>query len=166
MTDTFSNPLTEKLCRFIRGIGIAVEAAEINEETFLPGLLIRGGRILVDENKLSYPGDLLHEAAHLAITAPEKRAESHDEVGDNGGDEMMAIAWSWAVLVHLELEPHVVFHPDGYKGWSTTIIDNFSKGRYFGVPLLQWLGMTANEQQAEELGVLPYPHMIKWVRDK
>ena len=78
----------------------------------------------------------------------------------------MAIAWSWAALVHLELDPEVVFHPAGYKGWSQTIIENFSQGRYFGVPMLQWLGMTADEQGAEDLGVAPFPHMIKWLRDR
>lgn len=166
MTDRFSDPLVEKMCHFIRDIGIAVEAAEINEETFLPGIAIQGGIILVDENRLSYPGDLLHEAGHLATTVPEARVDSHDKVGDGGGDEMMAIAWSWAASVYLGLEPEVVFHSEGYKGWSETIIENFSQGRFFGVPMLQWLGMTAEGRHAEELGVPPFPHMIQWLRDE
>jgi hypothetical protein len=154
------------MCRFIREIGIRVAAAEINDDTFLPGLLIRDGGILVDEDKLLYPGDLLHEAAHLATTAPDKRDESHNEVGNSGGDETMAIAWSWAALVHLKLDPEVVFHPDGYKGWSRTIIESFSEGRYFGVPMLQWLGMTADEKRVEKLSIQSFPHMIKWLRDR
>jgi hypothetical protein len=157
--------VTEKICQFIREIDISVEAAIIDEDTFLPGIYIRDGAILVDEDKLLYPGDLLHEAAHLATTVPEERDESHAEVGESGGDEMMAIAWSWAALVHLELDPEVVFHPGGYKGWSRTIIESFSEGRYFGVPMLQWLGMTADKKRAEQVGTQPFPHMIKWLRD-
>jgi hypothetical protein len=34
------------------------------------------------------------------------------------GEEMAAIAWSYAACVHLGLEPTVVFHSDGYKGGS------------------------------------------------
>ena len=94
MKNTFSNPVTEKICQFIREIDISVEAAIIDEDTFLPGIYIRDGAILVDEDKLLYPGDLLHEAAHLATTVPEERDESHAEVGESGGDEMMAIAGS------------------------------------------------------------------------
>ena len=94
------------------------------------------------------------------------RPGSQEKVGEGGGDEMMAIAWSWAAMVHLELKPEIVFHPDGYRGGSESIIENFSNGRFFGVPMLQWLDMTADEKHAEELGVLPYPHMIKWLRER
>jgi hypothetical protein len=77
---------------------------------------------------------------------------------------MMAIAWSYAALRHLQLAPEVVFHPDGYRGGSQSLIENFGQGRYFGVPMLQWLGMTADEKQAEKLGIAPYPHMTNWLR--
>jgi hypothetical protein len=80
-------------------------------------------------------------------------------------EEMSAIAWSWAALKHLGLPADVVFHPEGYGGGSQAIIDNFDNGRYFAVSTLQWLGLTAEETRASELGVLPYPHMLKWVLD-
>ena len=56
---------------------------------------------------------------------------------------MMAIAWSYAASVHLQLDPSVVFHADGYRGGSQSLIENFTGGRYIAVPTLQWLGMTA-----------------------
>jgi hypothetical protein len=161
----FQDSVTAEICSFIREIGLSLEAATISEETFLPGIAIYGGVMLVDEGKLSQPGDLLHEAGHLATTAPDRRFSAEREVGQNGGDEMMAIAWSWAALTHLRLAPEVVFHPEGYSGGSKSIIENFSNDRFFGVPMLQWLGMTADDDNADKLGVLPYPNMIKWIRD-
>ena len=69
----FADPLTERLAAFIRGIGIDVRAATLKEKTFLPGLEISHGALLVDEARLSHPGDLLHEAGHLAVTDPAER---------------------------------------------------------------------------------------------
>ena len=88
----FSNPTTRKTSRFIRGIGLPLEGAEIHEKTFLPGIAIHDGVLLVDESKLKHPGDLLHEAGHLVTIAPDMRPGSQEKVGESGGDEMMAIA--------------------------------------------------------------------------
>lgn len=78
---------------------------------------------------------------------------------------MMAIAWSYAACVHLELDPYFVFHDDGYKGGGSYIADNFKEKKYFGLPMLQWVGMTVDEKKAEQLKVSPYPSMIKWLRE-
>src|SRR4051812_44651498 len=66
----FTNPVTEKLAAFVRGIGIDIRAAELDQPTFLPGIEIRSGAILVNESGLTYPGDILHEAGHIAVTGP------------------------------------------------------------------------------------------------
>src|SRR5688500_1323452 len=113
--------LTEKMITFIRSVGIEVEHATIDEATFLPGILIKDGKLLVDDEKLLYPGDLLHEAGHLAVMLKEERMTAGGNVGFDrpqsqaGGEEMMAIAWSYAALTYLGLRPEVVFHPEGYK---------------------------------------------------
>ena len=120
----FANPLTERLAGFVREIGIDVRAAELPDKTFLPGLDIRDGAILVDEQRLAYPGDLLHEAGHLAVTDPDERGAP--ALSPTPGDEMATLAWSYAALKHLALEPDVVFHPHGYKGGSQALIDAFS----------------------------------------
>ena len=44
------------------------------------------------------------------------------------------------------------------------LIDNFTSGRYIGLPLLQWFGMTLEPRQAAEHGVAPFPHMLRWMR--
>ena len=58
----FADPLTERLVAFVRGIGIDVRTATLPEKTILPGLDIRHGAILVDEARMTHPGDILHEA--------------------------------------------------------------------------------------------------------
>ena len=158
----FADPLTERLCGFVRGIGIDVRAATLVEKTFLPGLEISHGALLVDEARLSHPGDILHEAGHLAVTDPAER--NCRRLAPSPGDELTAIAWSFAALRHLDLDPAIVFHPDGYKGGAASIIENFTAGRYFGVPLLQLYGMSCEPQQAAAKGVAPYPHMLRWLR--
>ncbi len=156
---------TRTIVAFLTEIGLEVTAAPITEPAFLPGILVSHGGLVVDEAQLLHPGDLLHEAGHLAVVSSEKRRTLHHNVGKQAAEEMMAIAWSYAALVHLGLPPEVVFHPDGYRGGSQSLIENFTQGRYFGVPTLQWLGLTAEPKQARELGVPPYPHMLKWLCD-
>jgi hypothetical protein len=158
----FTNPLTERLAVFLRSIGVDVRAATLPDNTFLPGLAVEHGVILVDEQRLAHPGDILHEAGHLAVADPAERTAA--ALSPNPGDEMTAIAWSYAALRHLDLEPAIVFHPDGYKGGSAAIIENFTNECYFGVPLLQLYGMSVEPRRAAERGVEPYPHMLRWLR--
>jgi hypothetical protein len=96
---------------------------------------------------------------------PERRRACHVDVGKRAAEEMMAIAWSWAAGAHLGLDPSIVFHEGGYRGGAQAIIDNFVQGRFIAVPMLQWVGMTADPKRAADLGVAPYPHMLKWLRD-
>ena len=159
---SFADPLTERLSAFVRGLGIDVRAATLAEKTFLPGLEISHGALLVDEARLSHPGDILHEAGHLAVTDPAER--NAPMLSPTPGDELTAIAWSYAALRHLDLDPAVVFHADGYKDGAASIIENFTAGRYFGVPLLQLYGMSCEPHQAAAKGLAPYPHMLRWLR--
>lgn len=158
----FANPLTERMAAFVRGIGIDVHAEPLPEGTFLPGLDIRHGAVVVDEEKLVYPGDLLHEAGHIAVAPPEQRREP--TIAPSDGDEIATLAWSYAAACQLDLDPAVVFHPHGYKGGAQALIDAFTGGGSPGVPLLQWYGMTVDKNSAAERGVEPYPHMLRWVR--
>jgi hypothetical protein len=144
-----------QLSEFIRSIGIPVTMTRISGDTFVPGIRIDHGTLLVDRSRLTWPGDLLHEAAHLAMVPADSRTAFVDDAGDGGGEEMGAIAWSWAALVHLGLEPSVVFHDGGYRGGSQNLIDNFQNGRYVGVPFLRWIGLAGDD----------YPVMLKWLRD-
>jgi len=154
--------LCQTLIGFVRGIGIAVRCAPLGADCFLPGLDIGGGAVLVDETQLKYPGDILHEAGHLAVTAPEARGAPKLE--PTPGDEMTAIAWSYAAALDLGIDPALVLHAHGYKGGGPAILENFTQGRYFGVPLLALYGMAVEPQRAIPGGPAPYPHMLRWLR--
>ena len=143
------------IAAFLNEIGIPVELGEIQEETFLPGIHAISGILRVDPAKLQWPGDLLHEAGHLALLTPEQRRHTEGNVGDDGGDEMGAIAWSYAAAVHLKLDPAVVFHSGGYHGGGDSILANFTTGQYMGVPILAWRGLCLPAS---------YPHMTRWLR--
>jgi hypothetical protein len=161
----FAEPITARIADFLRDIGVEVTACDLPDGCFLPGVRVDRGRLLVDEARLAYPGDLLHEAGHVAIMPAAERGERHGDVGADLGEEIGAIAWSYAAAVHLGLDPAVVFHAHGYRGASGGFLDNFGHGRYVGVPLLQWMDLTRDYRQAREEGVPPYPHMLKWLRD-
>jgi hypothetical protein len=169
MPDKFQNDLTRKIAGFLNEIGIRVIPAKLDGETFLPGILVRNGQLLVDEEKLAFPGDLLHEAGHLAIVPARLRGDLSDEVGlpDANLDalESQAIAWSYAACLFLEIDPRVVFHENGYKGQSENLLLNFSLGIFVGLNGLEEYAMAFSEAKSRELGVLPFPRMQKWLCD-
>ncbi|ABF40194.1 hypothetical protein Acid345_1191 [Candidatus Koribacter versatilis Ellin345] len=162
----FRDPVTAQIAAFVTEIGLEIRTVELTGENFLPGLRIEGSVILVDEAQLLYPGDILHEAGHLAVMTPEDRRTTGEHAGEDAGFEMAAIAWSYAAALHIGIDPLIVFHANGYKGGGANIVENFRKGQFFGVPLLQWMEMTAEPRQAEKLGRPPFPQMRKWLRDE
>jgi hypothetical protein len=139
---------------FLETIGIAVQVGAVDGTTFLSGLAIRQGAIWVDPAAAAWPGDLLHEAGHIAVTQPERRAALGQPEAD-GGEEMAAIAWSVAAAQVCGVRLEVLFHPAGYKGGSDNLIADWEAGQPFGVPLLTWYGMTSAET---------YPAMTRWLR--
>ncbi len=153
------DPVAGQIAGFLREIGLTVRLATLEEETFLPGVTLEPGGLVVDPDKLMYPGDLLHEAGHMAIMLPEERGKA----GADLGNEIGAQCWSYAAAVHLGLAPEVVFHPAGYKGSAQWLAAQYSAGNV-GVPLLQWMGLTLDAAHAAEQGVAPYPAMVKWLR--
>lgn len=159
----------EKVLLFLSEIGIDVVEKELDENTFLPGLSLGANCIYVDFEKLLYPGDVLHEAGHLAVTPASERklvgTKAMPTEWPTQGDEIVAILWSYAALCHLELPLEFVFHPHGYKNHSEWFISNFSNGNYIGLPLLEWQGLTLSENRAAEQGKKAFPVMQKWLRD-
>src|SRR5712691_9482086 len=131
---TFLDPLTDRIASFLRGIGLTVCAGEIREPTVLPGVLVEHGGLLADAAKLRFPCDLLHEAGHLAVVSPARRAAMHHDVGSDPAEEMMAIAWSYAAALHVGIDPAILFH-DEYRSGGPAILAAFAAGRGFGVPM-------------------------------
>jgi len=153
----------DRILSFLSAIGIAVRERPLPAATFLPGIFIERGELVIDRAKLAHPGDLLHEAGHIAVMPPADRPALNDNIPTGPGEEMAAIAWSYAACRHLQLAPEIVFHPEGYKGASRSLLDNFADGRFLGVSLLQWYGLT--RERPDESGQPVYPAMIRWLRE-
>jgi hypothetical protein len=160
--------LIDKCVEFLRYIGIPVHFRPITTECFLPGISIEHGEIDVDLEKLKYPGDILHEAGHIAVVpAIERNSINEHSIAireHRDAEEMMAIAWSYAACVHLDIDAGFVFHDNGYKGGGSNIAENFRQGHYFAVPMLQWVGMTKEKKNDTEPDNSVYPAMLQWLR--
>lgn len=151
--------IIELIVNFLQSINISVIEQELPNDTFLPGLSLYGNSILVDIEKLKHPGDLLHEAGHLAVT--EEKIRPHigtSKMDDNwptDGDEIATILWSYAASCFLNLDLEIVFHPNGYKNESEWLIEQFNNKNYIGLPLLKWMSLCNKEE---------FPKMKKWIR--
>jgi len=160
-----------RIIEFLRGVGIEAVAADLaGEECFLPGVRLDRGRVLYDERMLTWPGDLLHEAGHVAVAPPEARrllTGAVDVPGlDMGRLEHAAVAWSYAAALAIGIDPALVFHEGGYRGRGPDILRTFAFGVFPGANLLEEAGMTATGVRAQERAVPPYPRMLHWLRQK
>lgn len=168
MTVKEKSPEIKKIFLFLNEIGIQTIEKKL-ENTFLPGLSLGPNCLYIDFEKLLYPGDILHEAGHLAVaTASERKLAGTPEMSPEWppqSEEIGAILWSFAAAKHLELPLEFVFHLNGYKNASDWFISNFSSKNYIGLPFLQWIGLTLGEEKALEEKKEPFPVMQKWLRE-
>ena len=115
------------------------------EGTFLPGVTIDGGAVHFDPVGLSYPGDVLHEAGHIALTSADERGELCQAVLDaqpaSESLEIGVLLWTYLAAKEIGIPPELVFHAGGYKDGSTWLIEQFESGSAMG-PLLNWMGVT------------------------
>lgn len=160
----------EKMTHFLREIGMKTSAAILSEDTFLPGVKIENGDIIYDPAKLDHPGDLLHEAGHIAMKPSAERYKLNGNIGDGDenalGEEIGAILWSYAAVKNIGLPANLVFHEKGYRGASDWYLANFeTEKNYIGLPYLTWLGLAASADQTEKLGYPAFPAMLRWLRE-
>lgn len=157
------HPSANLILDWLRQIGLTIRLAPLGDDTFLPGVTLAPGGLIVDPDRLLYPGDLLHEAGHLATMLPEQRTSAGSNAGSDMGAEIAAQTWSYAAAIHLGLPPEIVFHSTGYKGAAASLIQIYRDGSV-GVPLLQWMGLTHDSTRVAASSVPPYPHMTRWLR--
>lgn len=109
------------------------ERASIEQKPFLPGLHLHHGVLQIDLDKLAFAGDILREAGHIAVCESQERQFLHGDIYKNGllngresqrmhGEEMVATAWALAAVTHLELPLNIVFHEEGYRGGSNSLM--------------------------------------------
>ncbi len=157
---------------FIVRIGLSIAETTLPGDTFLPGLALRDGGLLVDPDRLRWPGDLLHEAGHLAVLPPELRGFANDDAPNateepNAG-ELEAMAWAYAAAVELALPLDVLIHEGGYHGKSRDLLQMYAFGVYPGLQGLCAIGMTAapgfTTNGGSDMVAVRYPAMARWLR--
>ncbi|MCS3799899.1 hypothetical protein [Niastella sp. OAS944] len=170
MTDSEQNEpdLLEICVEFLNEIGIETSYRRISNKSFLPGLLINNGMIIIDKEALEHPGDILHEAGHIAVVPANDRPRLSERNiptrKDRETEEIMAIAWSYAACMHLLIDPYFVFHEKGYRGGRDYITEGCRLKSYVGLAMLERIGLTVNEKKAHQLNIPSYPHMTRWLR--
>lgn len=147
---------------FVKSIGLEVDERPISGKTFTPGITIEGKKLIVDREQLKYTGDLLHEAGHIALLDKEQRANVNGDATmgkkETEGYELGVLCWSYLAAISAGVPPESVFHPDGYKGESDWLLENFGNKKYIGLPLLQWMGIVERDSGTE-------PKVVCWLRE-
>lgn len=160
--------VTARILGFLGSIGLPVREGQVPNGSFLPGVRIERGGLCVDRARLLWPGDLLHEAGHLAVVPAALRSAMDDALQDlpavPHGGEIEATAWAWAALQHLGLDPAVLFHEGGYHGRSASLRTTFGLGVYLGASGLAAAGLALLPSQVQPGGPESYPHMLAWLR--
>ena len=153
---------------FLRDVGLRVHEAALPADTFLPGIRLVDGGLVVDPERLAWPGDLLHEAGHLAVLPPDVRAIAHDDLVDETtvphAGEPEAMAWAWAAAMAIGLPPDVLLHEGGYHARSRDILQMYAFGIYPGLRGLCEAGLAEAHGFTPVTGDAVYPAMRRWLR--
>jgi ribosomal protein S18 acetylase RimI-like enzyme len=159
-TEISRQDVLDRIFPFLQEIGLVVHLGTTPSATLLPGIQMVSGGLRVDLGALLYPGDLLHEAGHLAVMTPERRFAEFP-LSSDPAEEMGAIAWSYAATLHIGVAPEIVFHEHGYRGHARALMQGFTTGNCVGLPFLWWIGLTT-----QPLPGRPsiYPKMLRWLR--
>ncbi len=154
---------------FIAGIGLPIRETTLPDDTFLPGVELREGGILVDPARLQWPGDLLHEAGHLAVL-PSQVRHIAEEDQPNAADaahagETEAMAWAYAAALEIGIPVEVLVHDGGYHGRARDLLQMYAFGVYPGLRGLCDARLAAAPGFTPDCGEVRYPRMLKWLRD-
>ena len=154
---------------FLAQVGITVREEPIARDTFLPGIAIAGGALVFDPARLQWPGDLLHEAGHIAVLPSALRPQASDDLqfapAPDFAGEMEALAWAYAAAMAIGLPVQVLVHEGGYKGQSKALLQMYALGIYPGLQGLCGAKMAESPNFMPACGPVHYPRMLKWLRD-
>lgn len=159
----------DRILAFLKSIGVSVTEGTVPPSALLPGVDIVNGGLVYDWERLTWPGDLLHEAGHIAVVPEVMRPALGGKLGDavmaSHAGEVEATAWAWAAVVAIGLDPETLFHEGGYQGRSKGLAFTYSVGGYPGAAGLFANGMALSPSEAAKRGLAPYPHMFRWLRE-
>jgi hypothetical protein len=170
---------------FLNALGFTLRRVNrLDDQAAVPGIFIVGMTLLIEMEALASPGDILHEAGHVAITPelfrPYLRGDVEASIKDRAkayfdthpfmvndveedmvmrgllqAGESEAQAWSYAAAVAAEVDPAVVFHANAYDGEGESLITMLSMAQHMGVHGLMAAKMTTKRT---------YPQMIRWLQ--
>ena len=176
--------------QFLEGIGLPVRFQTLDASAFLEGVTIRDGAIVIDRTLLRQPGDILHEAGHLAVVPSIFRHLIVDDVdgslaphydryfaqhpdaftsypedpiarGILQSGESEAIAWSYTAALAAGIPPASVFHEGGYGDTPDSARHLLAK-----LSALQHVGI--HGLAAGGMCLLPrrggFPSMLRWLQ--
>lgn len=161
----FQDPTISRIVDVIQEVGVQVRSGTVPDDAFLPGIRIDSGGLIVEEQKVAHAGDILHEAAHLALMTPDVREHHSGALPENPAEEMACHAWCYAAAKTFDIPLEVVFH-DAYAAGGSTLREAFESGGTLGQPMLQFWMMTRLNDKDPFFDHLPtYPAMGRWLRD-
>lgn len=177
----------QRVQAFLAEIGLEV-VVEPGASGFVPGVVIRQGRLHVDEDRVEV-GELLHEAGHVSVFPARFRHLADGDIGkaqkamfralraedaDLHGLEWRhalqccdpeATAWAWAAGLHLAIHPREIIAGKAYGGEGDDVRTSLQLRAYCGINGLFHAGMcVASRTLAASLNVEPFPAMSRWVQ--
>jgi hypothetical protein len=170
---------------FLNEIGLPCSVSP-GVKGFLPGVRIELGTLLVDPN--AFPGDVLHEAGHLATMPGRFRRQASDNIdtvlrlmldtvdfsNPDVGEARAAIqcgdpeatAWAWAAGEHIGLVPGQIIALSHYGGTGGEIREMLRARAYVGIHGLSSAAFCVTRPGAMEKirGLPAYPKLAMWLQ--
>ncbi len=176
------------ILQFLSAVGLPVTQASLSDDSFLPGVVVQHGALIVDPERLGSPGDILHEAGHLAVAPGRLRGYldgnidacaaaliadpdldvSEAEANQITRTEPQAIAWSFAAALAAGVSPDCVFWEQGYGGQHggapQLVMMQVAQGFFPGVQGLVRAEMcSAPPPFGDPSDPAPFPQMKRWL---
>src|SRR3954454_24264167 len=104
-----------RVTSFLAAIGIRVQSGAISTPTPYAGVLIDRGSLTIDEAALTNVGNVLHEAAHIAVAPVMRRSTDFAWIVVDEREEIATVAWCWAAVCELRISPRELFLSDALR---------------------------------------------------
>lgn len=172
---------------FVSRIGIDVMCAPVRD-SHIPYVSISDGGLVVDLDKV-FPGDVLHEAGHLAVVPQPFRSKANGDLADVqramgrhleiygdrglGGwpedpvcrallqcGEAEAIAWQYAAARAIDLPEEWLFPEASFDDAWQSLLIGLKLGSHMGIHGLQAAGWTSTRPGA---ATPAYPELAFWL---
>ena len=174
---------------FVQGIGLEVVTRDSGVRGFIEGVRVRAGVLHVGLDTV-FPGDVLHEAAHLALIPlrfrhladgdlrdVNKAMRNYVEAHGEGlmrhpedplcravlqADEQEAAAWQYAAALKVGLPDVWLFPDDAFEGNGKAVLQYLKLKRHMGINGLQAARWTLVRKNPH-IDLPVYPELAHWL---